>query len=395
MAGLRAQFARASLAPLYGFAPGPRRGAFQRLANARMFLPVALIPLFLGLAICFIVLAVDPLDLRVWGLQPRFYDGNYPELVTPKLVRAVSGQQEDVLLIGGSQAMGVTPGQLRAAFGARRTFNLSYSLLEARDLDSVAEAAVRTPGLKRLIVELPFTALEWDRPPAATGAGAIAVLNRPWYSLPDFGEDIAHASIERMLSGRFTTRRWRKEASQFLGTRNLVQNEPLLSQFELGFRQVAPAVFANPSPLPCRQFAVIGKAIEPLMTAAASRGVELDLYFPPIPPASYPRAEIQQRSEQGSWFRQLTSVHRCAIMAVARAHKPNVHLLAIDLDPAIIGDLSNFKDTFHLVRPDKFDRILDDVRAHRFELSGSDGSAYAAQLSGLIITEYRRRGWAK
>lgn len=390
MAGSLPRRAKASLGLLFGrTAPG---GTFERWVNARLFLVPALVPLVLGLAICLTVLVVDPLDLRPWGLQPRFYDGNYPELVTPKLVRAVSRQHEDVLLVGGSQAMGVTPAQLRGAFEAREVFNLSYSLLEARDLDAVSQAAVRTPGLKRLIVELPFTAAEWDRPPALTGAGAIAVLRARWYALPDFGDDIARGSLERVVSGHFATPEWRREASQFLGSRNLRQNEALMAQLELGFRQIPSANFRSTSPLPCSQFAVIGKSILPLIEEAASRSVELDFYFPPIPPASYPRAEVQQSGLNRGWFRQLMSFHRCVALAVTTANGSNVHLLAIDLDPVITGDLSNFRDTFHLVRPDKFDRLLNDVKAHRFELGAAQANPYSDQLSRLILAEYRKRG---
>lgn len=364
----------------------------RRIANARLFLPAALVPLLLGLAICLVVTLIDPLDLRPWGLQPRFFDGNYPELVTPKLVRAVSGQHQDVILIGGSQAMGVTPAQLRQAFGAQKAFNLSYSLLEARDLAAVSDAAVRTPGLKRLIIELPFTATEWNRPPAPTGAGAITVLNAPWYALPDFGVEIARGSAERLSSGEFATSAWRKQAAEFLGSRTILQDQALIAELNGAFGRVPPATFAASSALPCGEFTVIGEALAPVVNEAAARNVELDFYFPPIPPPSYPRAEMQRSSGRFSWFRQLMNFHRCAILAVSRAGKPNAHVLAIDLDPAIVGNLSNFKDTFHLVRPDMFDRLLDDVRTHRFELRGNDSGAYVSQVSRLILAEYRRRG---
>ena len=359
------------------------------MANARLFFLAALIPLFLALAICLAVVVVDPLDLRPWGLQPRFFDGNYPELVTPKLVRAVTGQHQDVILIGGSQAMGVTPAELRSAFGAQKAFNVAYSLLEARDLAAVSNAAVRTPGLERLIVELPFTA-EWDRPPAPTGAGAIAVLNARWYALPDFGEDIARGAVARLASGEFATAEWRNEAARFLGSRTLPQNGPLLSQLNGAFGRVPPATFSGTHTLSCGRFPVAEKALVSLMNEAAARGVELDFYFPPISPSSYPRAEVEQGGERSSWFRQVMSFHRCVVLAAAG--KPGVHVLAIDLDPAIIGDLSNYKDTFHLVRPDKFDRLLEDVRMHRFELGRSDGDAYVGQISRLILAEYRKRG---
>lgn len=360
--------------------------------NVRLFLFAALVPLVLGLAICFAVVAIDPLDLRPWGLKPRFFDGNYPELVTPKLVRAVTRQHEDVILIGGSQAMGVTPVQLRLAFGARDAFNLSYSLLEARDLRAVSIAAVRTPGLKRLIVELPFTAADWNRPPAATGSGAIAVLNANWFALPDFGEDIFRGSIERLASGTFVTPDWRRQSAEFLGRRTLPQNDALMSQLRDAFREVPPTTFASSTGVSCDQFRVIDEALLPLMREAGSHGVELDLYFPPIPPSSYPRAELQRSGENAGWFRQLTSFHRCTMLAAQRVHIRNVHVLAVDLDPAIVGDLTNYKDTFHLVRPDKFARLLDDLRTHRFEVSGGDADAYLAQLSQNVLAEYRKKG---
>jgi hypothetical protein len=288
--------------------------------------------------------------------------------------------------------MGVTPDQLRRAFEARDAFNLSYSLLEARDLDAVSHAAVRTPGLKRLIVELPFTVTDWDRPPAATGRGALAVLHAQWFALPDFGEDIFRGSIERLTLGSFVTPDWRRQSTEFLGRRTLPQNATLMTQLRAAFGNIPQAAFTRSAASPCARFGVIDQALVPLMKDAASRDVEFDLYFPPIPPASYPRAEVQQSGENAGWFDSLTSFHRCTIVAATRAAMPNVHVLAIDVDPAIIGDLTNYKDTFHLVRPEKFDRLLDDVRAHRFEVSGTSADAYLAKLSENVLSEYRKRG---
>lgn len=365
--------------------------SFERRWSRRLFFAAALLPLVVGLAICLMVVIVDPLDLRPWGLKPQFYDGNYPELVTPKLVRAVTRQHQDVILIGGSQAMGVTAAQLRQAFGVPAAFNLSYSLMEARDLAAVSAAAVRTPGLKRLIVELPFTAMEWSRPPAATGAGAIAVLQGPWYALPDFGLDIARASMTRVSAGEFATADWRQQSAAFLGQRTVLQNRPLHLQLEEAFRRVPPETFVEVPVLPCRQFAVLEQAIIPLIRAAAAQGVELDFYFPPIPSVSYPRAQLQRGS---SWFQQVMSFHRCTLLAASRSGESRVHVLAADLDPQLVSDLANYKDTFHLVRPDKYDRLLDDVHTHRFELKGSDADAYVARISAMVAAEYRKRGFA-
>ena len=60
--------------------------SFERRWSRRLFFAAALLPLVVGLAICLMVVIVDPLDLRPWGLKPQFYDGNYPELVTPLLI---------------------------------------------------------------------------------------------------------------------------------------------------------------------------------------------------------------------------------------------------------------------------------------------------------------------
>lgn len=356
-----------------------------------LFLAAATLPLLFGLAICATVALVDPLELRPWGLVPRFFDGNYPELVTPKLVRAVTSEHQDVILVGGSQAMGVTPAQLRKAFGAQSSFNLAYSLSEARDLAAVSGAAVRSPGLKRLVVELPFTAMDWDRPPAATGAGAIAVLKAPWYALPDFGEDIARASLERLRSGEFATAEWRRQAANFLGTRSILQQPQLLKETNRDFLRIPASRFANPTPISCDQFALVSNALGPLMSESARRGVELDLYFPPIPPASYPRAE-SKRAGRFSWFGQVMSFHRCVLAEAAGFPGPNVHVIAADADPEIIGDLANFKDTIHLFRPNKFDRLLDDIRSHRFELHERDANGYVQRISAAVLAEYRKRG---
>lgn len=239
------------------------------------------------------------------GRSPRVY----PELVTSRLARAVSKQHEDVLLIGGSPAMGVTPPQLRRAFHAGSGFNLAYSLLGPRDLVVISSAAVSAPGLKRLLVELPFTLMEWDRPPAATGAGAVAVLSASWYALPDFGEDIARGSLERAFSGAFQTPEWRREASEFLGTESVGENKSLLRQADDAFARVPAATFEAITPTPCGEFPVITRAIAPLIAASAKRGIELDLYFPPTPPEAYPRAELKYSDAYANLFKQIMGFH--------------------------------------------------------------------------------------
>ncbi|MEO6225841.1 MAG: hypothetical protein ABIO80_08345 [Sphingomicrobium sp.] len=364
----------------------------SRAANVRLFLLPALIPWLLGLAISVTVATVDPLNLRPWGLRPRLSDGNYPELVTPKLVRAVVEQPHDVLLVGGSQAMGITQQQLRREFGVERAFNLSYSLTRAEDLAATSAAAIRTPGLKRLIVELPFTAIEPDQPPAATGAGAISVLSAPWYALPDFGLDYAQATLERMEAGVFDNPAWQRDANQFVAAPAIVSNPDMMNRLDDAFRRVPVSSFESTSVLPCGDFPLISEYLVPLARRAAARRVSLDLYFPPIPSQSYPEAELDiSTSPNRSAFKQLLSFHRCVISEVARLGYPNVHVHAIDLDLSLTSTLANYRDSFHLVRADAFERLVNDIRSGRFELSADDAEPYVTALRNRVLAQYKAR----
>jgi hypothetical protein len=387
-APLRQDLARA----LYAAPAGRGRGTpLGRIANKRLFLLVALIPLLLGWAICAVVIAVDPLDLRPWGATPRFIDANYPELMTPKLARAVTRQPEDVILIGGSQAMGVTPAQIRNAFQVGRAVNLAYSLLRAPDAGALMQAAVRTPRLKRLVVELPFTLMEARQPPAATGASALSVLNARWYALPDFGDDVARASLERVRTGTYGLERWKREAAGFLGTENVLDNPFMRRLLAQGLAQVPAARFERRAQIPCGAFPFIRENILPVARDAASRGVVLDFYFPAISLQGYPRMEMDNTlsGPDIAFFDRLTSFHGCVASAIASAGLANVHVHALDLDPELVSDLRNFKDSYHLMRPDKFDRMLDDLRTARFEIKAGGEGAYRETLREHVLALYR------
>lgn len=379
----------------YGLPRWKRRhgAAFGALENVNGFWLVGLAPFVCGLAICVIVLAVDPFQLRPWGPGPRLSDSNYPELVTAKLVHAAVSEPQDVVVLGGSTAMGITPSQLREVFAVRRAINLSYNVPYAADTTLAMQEAIEAPGLQRLIVELPFTLLDSDHPVAATGAAALSVLDSRWYSLPDFEIVFARASLERLRTGVFSLPRWRQQARNFFSAPSLLDKPETLDDLTDAFRTVPSRLFQPGSPIPCARFRFISDAIIPVARRAAEKRVTLDLYFVPLPLLNYPtietREDLKTRDRNVSLFNQIVRFHECVASELARGGLNNVHIHAIDTDAQLVAQIWKYKDTYHLLKPDAYRRIIVDIRDRNMEISAKSTEQYSRNLRNMILQIYK------
>jgi hypothetical protein len=129
----------------------------------------------------------------------------------------------------------------------------------------------------------------------------------------------------------------------------------------------------------------------------AARGVAVDVLMPPYSLGLY--ADWSVRHSQpgvaqvfptpGSVFSKLVSLRRCAVQAMDGV--PNVRVFGFDTDASVTGDLSLYRDTSHLLRPQAYRSLLDRMARGDSVVSWAAWPAYEAQLRQEVQTY---RPWA-
>ncbi len=354
----------------YGAAPRGKR----RARWLRPFISLAFaLPALGGAAIAMLLFAVDPYDVRPWGLAPRLGDYSYPGLEMPRLVRAATGQEHDLILFGGSTTMPVTQDQLATAFGAHSPVNLSYSLPAPADTQVVLDHIMSTPGLKRALLAIDHTQMRDDNFAHATGRAALNTFAMPWYGASDFGFATARAALNRLRTGEYTLAEWKAEFVATNQTATPVTQVPMLANEMAAIRVHPPIGLFDATGLPqCSRYVFISQALIPALRKAEARNVKVDLFFPPIPFETY--ALWQARDIGGSdWMagsrlEQVIHFHACIVEAVAAARLKTVNIHATDLDSFIAGNLENYRDTVHILNRAAFARVLQNLASGRFRL---------------------------
>src|SRR3569623_874026 len=113
------------------FISGTRHASMSRLLEGRLltssnFLLPAFSRALFATAMLLTIIIVDPYGLRPWGVPIHLKDGNYPGSETTRLLRSITSHRQDVVLIGGSPMMPITPSLLREEFGVQWAANLAY-----------------------------------------------------------------------------------------------------------------------------------------------------------------------------------------------------------------------------------------------------------------------------
>jgi hypothetical protein len=386
---------RASLAALLYGGPRPRSGIAGRLAGARVFLPIAGIPLIFGLAIVLLLQVVDPLDLRPWGLPPKFADANYPGLQTVYFMAARTREPHDLVVFGGSTTMAVTPAQLRKVFGAKTPVNLSYPLPSPDDSARILTQLLETPGLRRVILGVDHSQMGNDGAPFLTGVLAMQMFDARWFDMPDFNPRMIEAAIRRASGKPLDTPTWRIEPASYYDAPRLPTQPDLIATLNDAVSHPAPDLFLNPRLPDCRSYRFITRLLVPIGRAARKKGLRIDLMFPPIPFATFyswqKKPIMMSFWTRGSDYRQLAHFHACIAQVVTEEKLSTIRVHAIDTDAALTGDPLNYRDTVHLTAPAALERLLTDVRDDRFLLTRSNLDDYSQAIETRVRDAGRQR----
>jgi hypothetical protein len=381
-------------AVFYG-APRRRAGTLTRTIGAPWFLAVAALPMLLGTAMCLLLQVVDPYDLRPWGFPPKFVDENYPGSQTIYMMAGRTREPHDLALFGGSTTMGVTPAQLRAVFGAKTPVNLSYPLPSPEDSAMIMMHLIQTPGIRHIVMGVDHSQMGNDGIPYATGQLAMQSFVPRWFDMPDFNLRTIQATAQRAMGRPLDTATWRLEPATYYDARRLTAQPDLLALLDDSVVHPSPEMFIQPKLPRCRSYRFINRVVIPVGRAAQARGIAVDLLFPPLPPASLynwqKRPAMMSFWTKGADYRQLLHFHECIAMVVAEEKLDAVKVHATDVDPALIHDLNNYRDTVHLTAPAALLRLMTDVRDGRFVLTTSGMAAYSETMEGEIRAAGMRR----
>lgn len=362
---LRSAIARA----VYGAPPqhASQDGTSFGRANRRLFLPVAMLPMLYGIGLCVIVMIVDPYNLRPWGMPPKLTHAGYPSTQKTNLFRVYLNTPHDLLLFGSSSTMPFTEQQLNAAFGYKTSVNLSYQAFMSGDAGKILPLAVQTPGLKRMLIGVDYVQMRADDKMEYLGRTAVASLDNQWFDMPDFTLPVVRASLNRFKGDNFDLPEWRPEVDMLYDAPAVTTRPDIMSMLDDALARPDADIFGPAPARKCSAYPFIDRVLLPVGRAAKARNVHIDLLFPAVPFQSYynwqkrPYSQYYPSWGNGSHYRQLVDFYHCIVDAVASNGLTNVVAHALDADPKLT-ELTNFRDTIHMTRPDALWRTLLTIR---------------------------------
>jgi hypothetical protein len=304
-----------------------------------------------ALAAYLFVWIVDPYELRWARHGERLGPHAYPEDVTPRLVPAAAADGVDIVIVGGSTAIGYTPTMMQRAFPeAQRPFNLAYPCATADDLALILPRLETSRRLKRVIISLDFS-LMWHC--LSVDSPLDARYFAPSWSdpTPEFSVRAVELSFRVLRTGVLDLPEWRQRSADRVDGADFA---PALTTQPGKIAEIARQVGANRgavfrgAPTTCAGVPVLSSVILPSVRRLARRGVAIDLLAPPYSLAYY--------FDAPSNFPRLMAIRRCALEMSASI--PGVRFHSFDTDLPIVGDLALYSDVGHIRDYATYDRIL-------------------------------------
>ena len=368
-----------------------RRAAANRTRHlgARLYLPI-LGALYAAAVLSYLfVFLVDPYDLRPMGVRVRLADTTYADAIVPRLVSVAAHDGSDLIVVGASTSMAITPAMLREAFPeAARPVNLSFVSMRAEQLATVLEQIETSPTLKRVIVNVEFTfnrEIEWIRPVTETRYYANA-----WHDpVPEFGADAVATAVTVLRTGVVDQPEWRRRRSDlpdFMLVREPLMKRPgAIEQLSAAADESRSWVTSAPE-VPCNQVPILQQTLVPFLRRMSARGVAVDLLLPPYSLALYAEWSLNYRGKwfpgRGSVYAHLMALKRCTVLAADGL--PNVRVHGFDTDFALTRNLALYYDTSHIYAADAYRSLLKRMSRGEAVLTAADWPHFEATLRTAI-----------
>ena len=367
------------------FAPIKRPATRPAMSRIRLFatLPIlgaATLICILYLTLVALIVATDPYNVYSWGIRPKIDANDTPRDLAVKWVDvAIKDPTINTFLVGSSVTAMYTPQDIEAVLGPRaNVYNLSYGGPRPRDRDIILDRLARNPHVRHIILTFDWM---YIRGPKVTSKRFPAFLYDD-----DMGNDIRMvnlAAIDRtldVLSGnrvyenpddknyaRFIKRQYRhfQTSAQMANIATLVER----------YRRTITA----DSGRTCTSFRAINDQLLPNLRLFSARGVKVDILMPVTSYAVY----YTRQADIGPTLLddQLTS-RRCLVEAVDPL--PHVRVFALDDEPAVAGDLGNYRDPGHVYNPAILRRFLAGIATGRDQLTRANVQQYEESIRAAV-----------
>ena len=370
---------------------GPPRARLS--GRGDLFLPILGTLYALGVLGFVFVWLVDPYDLRSVGASVRFAGTTYADSAVPKLVSVAAHDGTDLVVVGGSTSMAITPAMLREAFPeAARPVNLSFVSIRADQLAIVLKRLETSRTLKRIIINVEFTFnrdIEWI--PRVTETRYYA---NAWHDpVPEFGSEAIWMAVEVLKTGVLDNPAWRRRTPDLP---DFMYDWPPLTKRPDAITKLAQATdesraWVTGAPgISCQDVPILRKKLIPFLQRMTARGVAVDLLLPPYSLALYADWSLNYRGHwfpgKGNVYANLMGLKRCTVQAVEEM--ADVHVHGFDTDFSITRDLGRYYDSSHIWDLESYRAILRRMARGDTVLTAARWPQYEATLK-KAIEEFR------
>jgi hypothetical protein len=357
----------------------------------RYYLAVTLLPFLLGFLAYWVIVAVDPYNLRGNRVVSRLANHRYPDEEWPRLLTPATAGSHELVLLGGSTTMRISTDMMRAAFpGARSPVNLSYIAPRPIDLAEVLARVGQVRDLRRVILVMDFTLME--RRPLRSAAGSILanMSTTNWSHAGDFAPQTALASLNQIVYGTYDLPAWSHlDVPEFMrGATPVVLSNSVMQRIRRAIKRHANDVFAQSS-LTCDQIPFIATVLVPFLADMASKHVAVDMVFPPLPYVLYydwienrPRFNILLG---GPVFDQFMVFKKCVVAAREQSGAEDDRVIALDTNDLLSGDLRRYMDSAHLMNPEAYMEVMRMIVNGDEMITSTNIQSHEARLRSKIL----------
>ena len=332
------------------------------------------------LALAALVIAVDPYNVYRWGAQPRI-DPNSAlrDLVIDWIDVAAKDPDFDTFLIGSSVTQMYTPENTREFLGPdAHLINLSYGGPRPLDRDLVLNQLLEGDTIKHVILTFDWT---YIREPDATNIYFPTFLYDD-----DIGNDLRmvnfptiRTTFDILAGKRIYTHpdpsaygRYVEDMYEnFQRPEEMAKIERVVERYR--------SQIGRSSGRACDSFGAINEQLVPDLKALSDKGVKVDVM---IPIFSYAFYYVRRDDISDTLLDEMMVARRCLVEAASDL--PNVSIYAFDDDPAVAGDLANFREVGHVYNPDILRRFISATATGKDRLTRENLPAHEKAIRSAV-----------
>lgn len=339
-----------------------------------------------GFVAYWLIVFVDPYNVRGGLLPQKLAEHRYPQLEWPLLIDQAASTPHELVLMGGSTSMRITPEMLTDVFPQySHPINLSYIAPRPIDMGQHLEKILGIESLHRIILVMDFSLMERRSLMSAAGDTNKNIHSTSWSHAGDFSLLTAGASFNRIIFGTYSLPSWAKLTQpEFMdGAVPVLNSIKSMKQIRYSIAKHKLDAFAKSS-LTCEMIPFVKKELEVFLKKAIEKNIRVDLVYPPYPYVLYynwidygPRLGILQA---GPIFDQFTTFKSCVVKEVDELHSDIISIHVIDNVPEISGNLMRYLDVGHLIDTSAYVESLKMISSGNYKSNSSNFDTYIKKL---------------